>query len=475
MFFFKWATLLLAVWRHSAGTESPGENKLCQHGSCFNLSVAGQTAEAGLCVVIPCSFTTNEKHTAQHVAWYKCEGSEHTCNKSLIFDSNKNEPASEFKERVSMLEPDLSKKNCSITIRNLKKSDSGFYEVRVYGKFSGTKDDYMLSNKTNITVTENVFHDTVKSSNLTFNLSAEHHGAQVTCKISFTGNMNTEETLTLNVTGVKESGITEQSSKHLCTNQITDTTVTSPLTFSNNSGCHKESDVLTCVCIFDGFPIHSIHWPLIKNYTNYSVITTVTNHTVNSSLTVTVTDDMNTTIKCDDMIVVCHTQREEDAGINLFEIVQKLEVIVAFFIGVLLSTIFCCLMRVCCRKKHKTPANVETMEMVIHQESPLIEDGQAVEDDHSDPQEAAEAGAGAAAGKSDVEYSTIHFSASKSNSVAKLENLSETPETEYAEIKTEAVERRAGEDRQETGNMEEAEEAGGDALYSDVKDVMGEI
>ncbi|XP_067367058.1 sialic acid-binding Ig-like lectin 14 isoform X2 [Channa argus] len=270
MFFFKWATLLLAVWRHSAGTESPGENKLCQHGSCFNLSVAGQTAEAGLCVVIPCSFTTNEKHTAQHVAWYKCEGSEHTCNKSLIFDSNKNEPASEFKERVSMLEPDLSKKNCSITIRNLKKSDSGFYEVRVYGKFSGTKDDYMLSNKTNITVTdlrqkptvtissqklgeqttvtctapglcsepvpqitwkwrgnaENVFHDTVKSSNLTFNLSAEHHGAQVTCKISFTGNMTTEETLTLNVTGMKETGITKQSSKHPCTNQTTDTTVT---------------------------------------------------------------------------------------------------------------------------------------------------------------------------------------------------------------------------------------------------------
>ncbi|XP_067367060.1 myeloid cell surface antigen CD33-like isoform X4 [Channa argus] len=229
MFFFKWATLLLAVWRHSAGTESPGENKLCQHGSCFNLSVAGQTAEAGLCVVIPCSFTTNEKHTAQHVAWYKCEGSEHTCNKSLIFDSNKNEPASEFKERVSMLEPDLSKKNCSITIRNLKKSDSGFYEVRVYGKFSGTKDDYMLSNKTNITVTENVFHDTVKSSNLTFNLSAEHHGAQVTCKISFTGNMTTEETLTLNVTGMKETGITKQSSKHPCTNQTTDTTVTSDL------------------------------------------------------------------------------------------------------------------------------------------------------------------------------------------------------------------------------------------------------
>uniref|UniRef100_A0A3B4UD90 Ig-like domain-containing protein n=1 Tax=Seriola dumerili TaxID=41447 RepID=A0A3B4UD90_SERDU len=38
------------------------------------------------------------------------------------------------------------------------------------------------------------------SSNLTFNPSAEHHGTSVTCKVSFTGNAATEETVTLNVT-----------------------------------------------------------------------------------------------------------------------------------------------------------------------------------------------------------------------------------------------------------------------------------
>lgn len=38
------------------------------------------------------------------------------------------------------------------------------------------------------------------SSTLTFNPSAEHHGTEVTCKVSFAGNVSTEETLTLNVT-----------------------------------------------------------------------------------------------------------------------------------------------------------------------------------------------------------------------------------------------------------------------------------
>uniref|UniRef100_A0A8C9Y8Q1 Ig-like domain-containing protein n=1 Tax=Sander lucioperca TaxID=283035 RepID=A0A8C9Y8Q1_SANLU len=38
------------------------------------------------------------------------------------------------------------------------------------------------------------------SSTLTFNSSAEHHGTNVSCKVSFTNNITTEETVTLNVT-----------------------------------------------------------------------------------------------------------------------------------------------------------------------------------------------------------------------------------------------------------------------------------
>ena len=50
-------------------------------------------------------------------------------------------------------------------------------------------------------MTENLTAVTQRhSSTLTFNSSAEHHGTDVTCKVSFTGDTTTEETVTLNVT-----------------------------------------------------------------------------------------------------------------------------------------------------------------------------------------------------------------------------------------------------------------------------------
>ena len=48
--------------------------------------------------------------------------------------------------------------------------------------------------------TENLTAATQRhSSTLTFNPSAEHHNSNVTCKVSFTDNINAEETVTLNV------------------------------------------------------------------------------------------------------------------------------------------------------------------------------------------------------------------------------------------------------------------------------------
>ncbi|KAK2809777.1 hypothetical protein Q5P01_000490, partial [Channa striata] len=217
-------------------------------------------------------------------------------------------------------------------------------------------------------------------------------------------------------------------------------------------------------CIVEGSPIANITWPLLQNYAEYSVITTVSNYTVRSAVTVTVTDDMNSEVECVSMSnktkeikLKISKKPQEDIVKKLLKFVTQLEIIVAFFTGVLLSSIFCCLMRLCCRKKQKTHGNVEALEMTTSPESPLIEDSPAAEDDHSYRQEEAEEGAGVAAGKSEVEYSTINFSASKSSSVAKLENLPETTETEYAEIKTEAEERRAGEERREMGDNEKDE------------------
>ncbi|KAI3361284.1 hypothetical protein L3Q82_013458, partial [Scortum barcoo] len=66
---------------------------------------------------------------------------------------------------------------------------------------AGEKDSHITGNITAFkteTVTQR------HSSTLTFNPSTEHHGTKVTCKVIFTGNRTTEETVTLNVTYVKK-------------------------------------------------------------------------------------------------------------------------------------------------------------------------------------------------------------------------------------------------------------------------------
>ncbi|XP_028428475.1 neural cell adhesion molecule L1 [Perca flavescens] len=137
---------------------------------------------------------------------------------------------------------------------------------------AGEKDSHITGNIT-ASRTENLTAVTQRhSSTLTFNSSAEHHGTNVSCKVSFTNNITTEETVTLNVTWFS--------------------------TVLKNSGCEVQSEVLTCVCISEGFPLPTITWPLLKNHAEYSVITTVSHHTVNSTVTLTVKDHSNTSVEC---------------------------------------------------------------------------------------------------------------------------------------------------------------------------------
>ncbi|KAK2844929.1 hypothetical protein Q5P01_011588 [Channa striata] len=378
MFVLVWATLLFASWRSSANAGTPSEETdPCQHGSCISLKVqiaAEITTEAGHSVVLPCSFTATENVTANNINWYKCEQSEQTCTKSLLESNN-----AKFKGRVSRMKPDCNK-NCSIIIRNVTKSDSGFYQLRVHGGFSRTNVQSILSNQTKVPVTDlrqkvtvmirqlttgkqttltctapvdppqSVYeitwtwngkritgNQTVSqghTSNWTFNLSAEHHDTQVTCKVNFTGNIITEETVTLNVSGIKKSEISEQISTQ--TNDVE-----LPMKFLNSSGCQKMSRVLTCECIVEGSPIANITWPLLQNYAEYSVITTVSNYTVRSAVTVTVTDDMNSEVECVSMSnktkeikLKISKKPQEDIVKKLLKFVTQLEIIVAFFTDV---------------------------------------------------------------------------------------------------------------------------------------------
>jgi len=127
----------------------------CQHGFCITLSEGKITAEAGLCIIIPCSFTTVDSFTPEHIVWYKCDPLKQTCRESdeiLHAYGNREKVLSGFKGRVSLLEPDVSKKICSIMINDLKESDSGSYHLRVDGRFNGRTDGFTFTPLTTISV-----------------------------------------------------------------------------------------------------------------------------------------------------------------------------------------------------------------------------------------------------------------------------------------------------------------------------------
>ncbi|XP_068997352.1 sialic acid-binding Ig-like lectin 13 isoform X1 [Embiotoca jacksoni] len=320
MFVLIWAALLLSVRGSNANTGSSVGETWCRDGYCVALSEEELTAEAGLCVVIPCTFSSPLYF--KHIVWFKCEPSRPNCGDSdRIFNSNMYGKTVQdgFKGRVSLLESNLSQTNCSIIINDLKESDSGSYQFRVnfhYSGFSfppratvsvkglsqkptvmippltegqqttltciapglcsgsvpkitwtwkgkGENDSHISGNITHVNTEALSPVTQIHSSTLTFNSSAEHHGTEITCKISFTGNTTTEETKTLNVTRFPR--------------------------ILSSSACEVQSEVLTCVCISEGIPLPIIEWPLLRNHTEYSVTSTVT---------LTVKKHGNTAVEC---------------------------------------------------------------------------------------------------------------------------------------------------------------------------------
>ncbi|XP_035764048.1 sialic acid-binding Ig-like lectin 16 [Neolamprologus brichardi] len=292
------AALLSSVTCSSADiSASAWGQQHCVSGYCVTLNEGEVTVEAGLCVVIPCSYRTGDGFTPKHIAWYKCEVSEPRCGDPImIFHTNNSiKVQSGFKGRVSFLEPELSQNNCSIFINKLKQSDSGSYHLRVIGELNGKPDGFSFSPRVTVYVkgfklkptvmiptltegqqatltctapglcsgsvpeitwtwrgaggiesyitgnstdykTENLTDVTQSPvSTLTFNPSAKHHNTNVTCKVSFTGETITEETSTLNVNYYRKP-------------QITGRTVV------------KEGDVLNLTCCIESFPPALIVW-----------------------------------------------------------------------------------------------------------------------------------------------------------------------------------------------------------------------
>uniref|UniRef100_A0A674CF55 B-cell receptor CD22 n=1 Tax=Salmo trutta TaxID=8032 RepID=A0A674CF55_SALTR len=201
------------------------------------------TPQTGLCAVIPCSFTHPDDFIPRIAIWFKCPDAQCSIKVEMdtIFHSENSSIAQEgYRRRVSLLETDLTKKNCSMIINDITKTDDGEYQFSVSEKLNSlslcfyflspalTQKPSVLTppltegepatltciapgicsgTPPNITWTWRGTGDNITDipithfSTLTFTPSVEHHTTKVTCQVTFKGNITTEDTVTLNISG----------------------------------------------------------------------------------------------------------------------------------------------------------------------------------------------------------------------------------------------------------------------------------
>lgn len=84
--------------------------------------------------VISCTFNHPDSVKPTAATWYKCP-TNGNCDKDkhIIFHSKDPSKAQEGKNRVSLLETDLTKKNCSVIINDVRENDTGEYQLRMKG------------------------------------------------------------------------------------------------------------------------------------------------------------------------------------------------------------------------------------------------------------------------------------------------------------------------------------------------------
>uniref|UniRef100_A0A8C7JR20 B-cell receptor CD22 n=1 Tax=Oncorhynchus kisutch TaxID=8019 RepID=A0A8C7JR20_ONCKI len=262
----------------------------------ITFSPAEITAEKGLCAVISCTFTHPDNIKPTAAIWFKCPKGKCDEDKIIIFHSNKPSKAQEgYKQRVSLLETDLTKNNCSVIINDISENDAGEYQFRLPGSNTSQKKVKItvsaLTQKPsvltppltegkpatltctapgmcsgtppNITWTwrgtgDNITEEdlttmtTTHFSTLTFTPSAEHHNMMVTCQVTFQKKIQIEETVTLNVAYPQITG-----------NEMV-----------------KEDGTLDLTCSVDSYPPSDITWS--KNGTSAPL----QNYTENATLTI---------------------------------------------------------------------------------------------------------------------------------------------------------------------------------------------
>ncbi|KAK6290956.1 hypothetical protein J4Q44_G00386450 [Coregonus suidteri] len=143
-----WAALLLSLTERTTCNKQPQTPPPTTASPwTITFSPAEITAEKGLCAVISCTFSHAENFNPTAAIWFKCpENGKCDQDENVIIHSETPSKAQEgYKQRVSLLETDLTKKNCSVIINNIRKNDAGEYQ---FGLLSA----YTYSKKVKITV-----------------------------------------------------------------------------------------------------------------------------------------------------------------------------------------------------------------------------------------------------------------------------------------------------------------------------------
>ncbi|KAM9309975.1 sialic acid-binding Ig-like lectin 11 [Pholidichthys leucotaenia] len=436
--------VIISVALLFADAGSAALKEFCKsRGYSISLSEGTIAAQAGLCVVLPCSFTTDTGFNVAVINWSKYDG----INNKKIFNSRTNKDAdSEFKGRVSLLDSDLQKKNCSIIINDLRESDSGSYELRV---INDKDEGYSFKCHANITVTALCQRPTVmippltegQQTTLTCTAPGLCSGSvpEISWKWKRPGSNETE--IRGNITDFQTENLTAVTQKH-----------SSTLTF-DPSAEHHGTEVTCEVRFMSGI----------------------------------------TTEEAKTLIVTYPFQ--------LLKFIQDPKVIIAFLIGLLIGAfivaLIACLVRKSQRKQPKRSKILpETLEMVTTESLPPIDAVGCVEDGVIHTSEPAEEGDAQSApdgvlAPKEVEYSDIDFSKMKSRSPTEAVEEPQNPtKTEYAEIKKEKILERQ-DDAEEDSKMLEANEeevmvteenkktktegVGGEevALYSNLQELIG--
>ncbi|ROI15228.1 Sialic acid-binding Ig-like lectin 12 [Anabarilius grahami] len=113
------------------------------------------TAVPGLCALISCTFTYPDNINIKNVQWKVFdENGENEIFKRKVSEKNKDklEEKETETERIKMLEPDLTKNNCSIIMKDIKAEDENEYAFRVEGQKTHR---YTYTPRVKITIQDN--------------------------------------------------------------------------------------------------------------------------------------------------------------------------------------------------------------------------------------------------------------------------------------------------------------------------------